>query len=234
MAELEKLCEGVKKALAQGPLDPDGLREATGTLSRSLGEEGKKKGISTTLPTALGHLQVLVKDKALEAAVKETEAYGRDELGDARSFSLDSPKSRAPKIATLRKMIWALQRDRIRSSAPLAPPSRWTTRSFLGLGLTGALSAGAVITGVLARSGAASVNETRFVGDEPPADLLGKRNQAAALAITSDVLAGSAIAALATTLVLTYTGKPGRAQPAKAGALSLEPSLLGASLRGSF
>jgi hypothetical protein len=284
-AEIEKLCAGVKTALAKGPLDPDGIRDATGTLSRSLGEAGKKKGISTTLPTALGQLQVLgeirrvpvngrldqqrylytlwspnprakatmskeeaytelarlyfgwvgpatlgelqwftglgvkaskdaaaplglvpcepgserlllpedaeafrafeaptkpqyalvssldsisaarrdvrtlldesdlsrrvqlekkegelgglgdlpghaildrgrlvglweydvdsrsivhatfgVNDRALEAAVKETEAYVRDELGDARSFSLDSPKSRAPKIAALRKM----------------------------------------------------------------------------------------------------------------------------------
>jgi winged helix DNA-binding protein len=284
-AEIEKLCAGVKKALARGPLDPDGIRDASGTLSRSLGEEGKKKGMSTTLPMALGRLQVRgdirrvpvngrldqqrylytlwspnpragrekptseaftelarlyfkwvgpatlgelqwftglgvkaskdaaaplalvpcetgsdrlllpedaeafrafkaptkpqyalvssldsisaarrdvrtlldaddlerrvqlekkegelgglgdlpnhaildrgrlvglweydvdtreivyatfgIKDKALEAAVKETEAFVRDELGDARSFSLDSPKSRAPKIAALRKM----------------------------------------------------------------------------------------------------------------------------------
>ena len=45
----------------------------------------------------------VAKDKALEAAVKRTEEYVRTELGDARSFSLDSPKSRAPKIAALRK-----------------------------------------------------------------------------------------------------------------------------------
>jgi hypothetical protein len=41
-------------------------------------------------------------DAALRAAVARTEAYVRDELGDARSFSLDSPKSRAPRIAALR------------------------------------------------------------------------------------------------------------------------------------
>lgn len=119
-------------------------------------------------------------------------------------------------------------------AAPLAPPSRWTTRSFLGLGVTGALSVGAVVTGVLARGGAASVNETRFVGDEPPPDLIARRDRAAALALTSDVLTGSAIAALATTLILTYTGKPWRARSTKASGLSLEPSPLGASLRGSF
>lgn len=41
------------------------------------------------------------KDKAMEAAVKKTEAFVRDQLGDARSFSLDTPKSRAARIAAL-------------------------------------------------------------------------------------------------------------------------------------
>jgi hypothetical protein len=44
-----------------------------------------------------------IKDKALKAAVERTEKYVREQLGDARSFSLDSPKSRAPKIEALRK-----------------------------------------------------------------------------------------------------------------------------------
>jgi hypothetical protein len=44
------------------------------------------------------------KNADLIAAVKKTEAFVGDQLGDARSFSLDSPKSRAPKIALLRKM----------------------------------------------------------------------------------------------------------------------------------
>jgi hypothetical protein len=55
--EIEKLCASVLKALAKGPLDPQGIREATGNASRSLGEEGKKKGVTTTLPLALGELQ---------------------------------------------------------------------------------------------------------------------------------------------------------------------------------
>jgi hypothetical protein len=38
----------------------------------------------------------------LEKAVRHTEDYIRTELGDARSFSLDSPKSRAPRIQALR------------------------------------------------------------------------------------------------------------------------------------
>lgn len=55
--EIDKLCDAVLKALAKGPLDPDGIREATGSASRSLGEEGKRKGVTTTLPVALGRLQ---------------------------------------------------------------------------------------------------------------------------------------------------------------------------------
>ena len=42
-------------------------------------------------------------DKALVAAVERTEAFIASDLGDARSFSLDSPRSRAPRIAALRQ-----------------------------------------------------------------------------------------------------------------------------------
>jgi len=43
------------------------------------------------------------KSRALEEAVAKTEAYIREDLGDVRSFSLDSPKSRIPLIKALRK-----------------------------------------------------------------------------------------------------------------------------------
>jgi hypothetical protein len=39
---------------------------------------------------------------ALRACVAATEAYIRDQLGDFRSFSLDSPQSRKPRIAAIR------------------------------------------------------------------------------------------------------------------------------------
>ena len=42
-------------------------------------------------------------DAALRDAVKRTEIFVREDLGDARSFSLDSPKSRAPRIAEMKK-----------------------------------------------------------------------------------------------------------------------------------
>ena len=56
-AEVARLGEAVLAALDGGPLEPGALRDATGGLWRSLGEEGKKKGIGTTLPLALGRLQ---------------------------------------------------------------------------------------------------------------------------------------------------------------------------------
>ncbi|MDQ1622236.1 MAG: hypothetical protein QOH19_654 [Actinomycetota bacterium] len=44
-------------AAAAGPLDPKQLKDELGDAVRNLGEEGKKKGAATTLPTALGLLQ---------------------------------------------------------------------------------------------------------------------------------------------------------------------------------
>jgi len=52
-----QLCNAIVSALEKGPLHPDGLREAAGKAVRNLGPEGKKKGLSTTLPVALETLQ---------------------------------------------------------------------------------------------------------------------------------------------------------------------------------
>ena len=55
--EIDRLCEKILDALDDGPKDPEELREAVGGAVRNLGEEGKKKGLITTLPVALGRLQ---------------------------------------------------------------------------------------------------------------------------------------------------------------------------------
>lgn len=44
------------------------------------------------------------KSSMLTAAVTEMESFIRDHLGDAKSFSLDSPKSRAPRIALIKQL----------------------------------------------------------------------------------------------------------------------------------
>ena len=43
------------------------------------------------------------KSRPMEVAVGESEKYIREDLGDARTFSIDSPKSRAAKMQQLRK-----------------------------------------------------------------------------------------------------------------------------------
>ncbi|MFB8369100.1 DNA glycosylase AlkZ-like family protein [Pseudarthrobacter sp. NPDC055928] len=57
--EITLLEEQILHALAEagGPLDPKQLKDLLGDSVRNLGEEGKKKGAATTLPTALGLLQ---------------------------------------------------------------------------------------------------------------------------------------------------------------------------------
>jgi hypothetical protein len=40
----------------------------------------------------------------LHDTIGRTETFVRDQLGDARSFSLDSPESRGPRIAALKKL----------------------------------------------------------------------------------------------------------------------------------
>jgi hypothetical protein len=58
-AEIDRLCDEVMAALeaATEPLDPAKLKKAVGDDARSLGEEGRKRGQSSTLPIALGLLQ---------------------------------------------------------------------------------------------------------------------------------------------------------------------------------
>ena len=55
--EIDKLCTGILAALRSGAMEPDALKSALGGAVRNLGEEGKKKGVTTTLPLALGRLQ---------------------------------------------------------------------------------------------------------------------------------------------------------------------------------
>lgn len=56
-AELESLCQGVVAALDGGPLDPKELKQKLGGLVRTFPPEGKKYGLTTSLPMALGVLQ---------------------------------------------------------------------------------------------------------------------------------------------------------------------------------
>ncbi|MFL5359140.1 DNA glycosylase AlkZ-like family protein [Archangium sp.] len=75
--ELADVGEAVLKALRKGPLSTDALRKALpeGTV-RSLGEKGKKLGLSSTLPPAVRHLEFEGKlERTLEGGRLDTERY---------------------------------------------------------------------------------------------------------------------------------------------------------------
>jgi hypothetical protein len=55
--EVDALCETVVDKLGDERLDPDAIKKLAGNAVRNLGDEGKKKGMITTLPLALGLLQ---------------------------------------------------------------------------------------------------------------------------------------------------------------------------------
>jgi hypothetical protein len=56
-AEIDALADAVVDALGDEQLDPAGLKDRLGDRVRNLGDEGKKRGVTTTLPAALGLLQ---------------------------------------------------------------------------------------------------------------------------------------------------------------------------------
>ncbi|RAX48828.1 hypothetical protein DQ353_12925 [Arthrobacter sp. AQ5-05] len=62
-ADIETLAQDILQVLSdargtdEAALDPQGLKKALGGKVRNMGEEGKRKGVSNTLPAALGLLQ---------------------------------------------------------------------------------------------------------------------------------------------------------------------------------
>jgi hypothetical protein len=81
------------------------LRALTGMPSHAIVDRGRLVGLWEYDPSteSIAWMSFVKKDKALKEAVTRTENFVREQLGDARSFSLDSPQSRAPRVASLRK-----------------------------------------------------------------------------------------------------------------------------------
>ncbi len=125
--EIYKLCTAVVDALAKGPLAPDALREATGGAARSLGEEGKKKGLTTTLPLALGRLQS-------EGEIRRVPVNGR--LDQQRySYTLWRPNPLEKFRLTADEAYVELARRYFRWTGPASPAHfQW----FSGLGVKAA------------------------------------------------------------------------------------------------
>lgn len=86
-----------------------GLTELSGLTdltSHAIVDRGRLVGLweYDTVSEAIAWTSFIPRNAELEAAVRRTEAFVREDLGDARSFSLDTPKSRAGRIEGLRKM----------------------------------------------------------------------------------------------------------------------------------
>jgi hypothetical protein len=58
-AEIDHLCERVLDTLGDTPMEPAVIKDSVGDAVRNFGEAGKKRGMTTTLPMALGRLQLL-------------------------------------------------------------------------------------------------------------------------------------------------------------------------------
>ena len=85
-----------------------GMKRASGLMdlpSHAIFDRGRLVGLWVYDPAnaSIAWMSFTPADKALKQAISETEAFVRDQLGDARSFSLDSPKSRVPKIQQIRE-----------------------------------------------------------------------------------------------------------------------------------
>lgn len=116
-AELTLLEEQVLHTLAEAgaPLDPRQLKDELGDSVRNLGEEGKKKGATTTLPTALGILQSQGRIRRVPANGRLDQQRYAYELWDLPPSPLDDDGARAELIrrylgwtggATLKQSQW--------------------------------------------------------------------------------------------------------------------------------
>ena len=122
--EVDKLCDSVLKALGSGALDPDQIRGAVGKAARSLGPEGQKKGLSSTLPLALGRLQA-------EGEIRRIPANGRLDQQRYR-YALWKPNPLAKFKLTAEETYTELAR---RFFAWIGPATAAEFQAFAGVGV---------------------------------------------------------------------------------------------------
>jgi len=120
----------VAGALGRGPLEPEEIRAATGDASRSLGAAGVRKGMTTTLPLALGRLQA-------EGIIRRVPVNGRLDQQRYR-YALWKPSPLAGRRAAPEETATELARRYFRWIGPATVSEfRW----FSGLGVKAARAA---------------------------------------------------------------------------------------------
>jgi hypothetical protein len=104
---ISHLRRDVEKLLAPGDAKTSiiGANGLTDLSNHAIVDRGRLVGLweYDTGSESIVWMPLIPRNQDLEKAVARTEEFVRSELGDARSFSLDSPKSRAPRIEALRK-----------------------------------------------------------------------------------------------------------------------------------
>jgi PEGA domain-containing protein len=108
-------------------------------------------------------------------------------------------------------------------------PSKWTTLSYVGLGVAGAFGVTAAVTGIFALNASNDLEQKRFSGDEPDSATRSKQTDVRTLSIVSDVFLGAAIVTLGTTLVLTLLRNP-KPEPVKTGSIGLRTATSGGTI----
>ncbi|MFT3772878.1 MAG: crosslink repair DNA glycosylase YcaQ family protein [Minicystis sp.] len=133
-AEIDKLCKAVLRALGDGPRDPRELKDVLGEKVRHLGETGKKRGLTTTLPLAIGLLQS-------RGEIRRVPLNGR--LDQQRyAYAIWKPGPLAGVTLSDEEVAVALARRFYRWAGPATPAELgW----WAGLGVKAAKAAGATL-----------------------------------------------------------------------------------------
>jgi hypothetical protein len=170
------------------------------------------------LLVSAGRRKITVQKGTLPPVTRFVEVAG----GDASSVTIDlalaepTPRS-APALAPV----------------PASAPAPTRTALWISLAGTGALTTGAVVTGLLALGAHSDAEATLGTLGVKAADVTAAHSKAATLGLVTDVLGGAAILMGGVTIVLAATsGKPRNAEAKPAAALVLSPR--GALLTGRF
>ncbi len=177
------------------------------------------------LLVSIGRRKITLQKGGVVSAARFVELAGGDlapvelELAEGRPAAVAPPAALAPV---------AVPPPAAPAPAPASPPR---TGMWVSLGVTGALTVGAVVTGVLAL-GAHSTAESELgmVGGVTASQISAAHTKTANLALVTDILGGTAIAMAAVTIALGVTG--GKADAPPRTALTLGPR--GAFLSAGF
>ncbi len=173
------------------------------------------------LLVSAGRRKITVQKGALPPVTRFVELAG----GDTTSVTID--------LAAVATEPLASAAAPVAPPPAMAPPAPARTGVWISLAATGALTAGAVVTGILALGAHGDAEKKLATRGVTAADVEAAHSKTATLGLVTDVLGGAAIVMGGVTIVLAATSGRGRADEARpAATLLLSPR--GALLTGRF